>query len=151
MGDKSKIIKDVIAERSRQDEKWGEQDHSAYVWASIIGEEYGEMCKAVNEFGFNPTPETEQDIYTEAIRTMASCMAMLECVERSRMNVGMDFCGSEKTDQTHIAYMVPVHELAKTMKYLVVRCIPLASINDSLIEKCQKIKGKKTHRHKSLK
>ncbi|MCH5261616.1 MAG: hypothetical protein J1F42_01760 [Lachnospiraceae bacterium] len=34
---KKKIIDDVIAERDRQDEKWGEQDHSAYVWASIIG------------------------------------------------------------------------------------------------------------------
>lgn len=79
-----KIINDVMAERSRQDEKWGEQNHSAYVWASIIGEEYGEMCKAINEFGFNPTPETEQDIYTEAIQTMASCMAMLECMERAK-------------------------------------------------------------------
>ena len=81
---KKKIIDDVIDERVRQDEKWGEQDHSAYVWSSIIGEEYGEMCKAINEFGFNPTPETEQDIYTEAIQTMASCMAMLEHIERSR-------------------------------------------------------------------
>lgn len=79
-----KVIFDVIDERKRQDEKWGEQNHSAYVWASIIGEEYGEMCKAINEFGFNPTPEREQDIYTEAVQTMASCMAMLECMERSR-------------------------------------------------------------------
>lgn len=83
-GEKVKIMSDVIAERNRQDAKWGEQNHSAYVWATIIGEEYGETCKAINEFGFNPTPETEQDIYTEAIQTMASCMAMLECMERSR-------------------------------------------------------------------
>lgn len=79
-----KIFDDVIAERNRQDEKWGEQNHNAYIWASIIGEEYGEMRKAINEFGFNPTPEKEQDIYTEAIQTMASCMAMLECIERSK-------------------------------------------------------------------
>lgn len=79
-----KIIDDVIAERKRQDEKWGEQNHFAERWATIIGEEYGEMCKAINEFSFNPTPETEQDIYTEAIQTMASCMAMLECMERAK-------------------------------------------------------------------
>lgn len=79
-----KIISDVISERERQDEKWGEQNHNAFVWSSIIGEEYGEMCKAINEFGFNPTPETEQEIYKEAIQTMASCMAMLECLERNR-------------------------------------------------------------------
>lgn len=81
-----KIISDVIAERKRQDEKWGEQNHNAFVWSSIIGEEYGEMCKAINEFGFDPTPETEQEIYKEAIQTMASCMAMLECLERGGEN-----------------------------------------------------------------
>ena len=79
-----KIINRVIDERKRQDAKWGEQNYNAYVWASIIGEEYGEMCQAINEFGFNPTHETEEQIYTEAIHTMASCMAMLECIERNR-------------------------------------------------------------------
>lgn len=81
---KRKIIDDVIDERERQDEKWGEQNHFTERWATIIGEEYGEMCEAINEFRFNPTLETEEDIYTETIQTMASCMAMLECMERSR-------------------------------------------------------------------
>ena len=79
-----KIISDVITERKRQDEKWGEQNHDNFVWSSIIGEEYGELCKAINEYGFNPTPETRLDIYTEAIQTMASCMAMLECIGRGK-------------------------------------------------------------------
>lgn len=79
--EKKKIIADVLAERKRSDEKWGEQNHGAYRWASIIGEEYGEMCKAINEFGFNPTLETKQDVYSETIQTIASCMAMLECME----------------------------------------------------------------------
>ena len=79
-----KIINMVLEERKRQDAKWGEQNHSAYVWSSIIGEEYGEICQAINEFGFNPTPETEGQIYIEAIQTMASCMAMIECIERNR-------------------------------------------------------------------
>ena len=81
---KKRIIEEVLEERNRQDKKWGEQNHTAPGWGMIIGEEYGEMCKAINEFGFNPAPETEQDIYTEAIQTMASCMAMLECMERCR-------------------------------------------------------------------
>lgn len=81
---KEKIIKMVIAERERQDAKWGEQNHIAPVWGMIIGEEYGEMCQAINEFGFNPIPEVEEQIYTEAIHVMASCMAMLECIERNR-------------------------------------------------------------------
>lgn len=81
-----KIIADVIAERKRQDEKWGEQNHDLFVWASIIGEEYGEMCKAINEHGFDPTTGTEKNIYTEAIQVMASCMAMLECIDRLSAN-----------------------------------------------------------------
>lgn len=84
MGAQKKIIEKVLDERKRQDEKWGVQDHSAPVWATIIGEEYGEMCKAINEYGFSPTRKTEDEIYTEAIQTMASCMAMLECIERAR-------------------------------------------------------------------
>ena len=79
-----KIIEKVLEERTRQDEKWGKEDHTAQTWGMIIGEEYGEMCKAINEYGFNPTRRTEDEIYTEAIQTMASCMAMLECIERRR-------------------------------------------------------------------
>lgn len=79
-----KIMHKVLAERNRQDAKWGEQNHAAPVWGMIIGEEYGEMCQAINEFGFSPTPETEEQICTEAIHTMASCMAMLECMERNK-------------------------------------------------------------------
>lgn len=48
------IIVKVLEERERQDAKWGEQNHTAPVWGMIIGEEYGEMCQAINEFGFNP-------------------------------------------------------------------------------------------------
>lgn len=79
-----KIINKVLGERKRQDAKWGEQNHAMPIWGTIIGEEYGEMCQAINEFGFNPTPETEEQICVEAIHTMASCMAMLECIERQR-------------------------------------------------------------------
>lgn len=88
--EQEKIINKVLEERKRQDAKWGEQNHIAPVWGMIIGEEYGEMCKAINEFGFNPTPEKEQDIYTEAIHTMASCMAMIECIERQRKQEGVE-------------------------------------------------------------
>ena len=82
--EQEKIINKVLGERKRQDAKWGEQNHPAPVWGTIIGEEYGEMCQAINEFLFNPTPDTEEQICVEAIHTMASCMAMLECIERQR-------------------------------------------------------------------
>lgn len=84
MGAQKKIIEKVLEERQRQDEKWWITDHPDPTWGMIIGEEYGEMCKAINEFMFNPSRKTEDDIYKEAIQIMASCMAMLERIERAR-------------------------------------------------------------------
>ena len=51
--DRLRVFAAISEERNRQDEKWGEQNHTPAVWAAIIGEEYGEVCKAINEFGFN--------------------------------------------------------------------------------------------------
>lgn len=78
------VFYDVNKERERQDEKKGKQNHTAPVWASIIGEEYGETCQAVNEFLFDPTPKTEQCIYDEAVQTAACCVALCENILRAR-------------------------------------------------------------------
>lgn len=78
------IIEYLLAERVHQDHKWGEQNHSPDKWISIIGEEFGEICKAVNEYDFRPSLDTENKIIEETIQTMASCMAMIECIYRNR-------------------------------------------------------------------
>lgn len=78
------VFYDINRERERQDEKWGEQNHTAPVWCTIIGEEFGETCQAVNEFLFHATPENEQKVYDEAIQTAASCTALCECILRAR-------------------------------------------------------------------
>ncbi|MDF2844750.1 MAG: hypothetical protein K0R00_3176 [Herbinix sp.] len=78
------IIDSILIERQYQDTKWGEQNHNADKWGMIIAEEFGETCQAINEFGFNPNRETEDKIIVEAIQTMASCMAMIECIYRNR-------------------------------------------------------------------
>lgn len=78
------VIADIKREREKQDDKWGIQEHTAPVWVSIIGEEYGETCKAVNEFMFHATQANEQEIYNEAIQTAASCVALCEHILRVR-------------------------------------------------------------------
>lgn len=78
------VIEDIKRERNRQDDMWGIQEHTAPVWASIIGEEYGETCKAINEFMFNNTLANEQEIYNEAIQTAAVCVALCEHILRVR-------------------------------------------------------------------
>ena len=47
------VLDDVKAERRRQDEKWGVQNHAGPVWALIMGEEIGEYNEALLEILFN--------------------------------------------------------------------------------------------------
>lgn len=42
----------VVAERHRQDAKWGEQHHTPKGWLPILGEEFGEMCEAAMRIDF---------------------------------------------------------------------------------------------------
>jgi hypothetical protein len=44
-----KVLCHVEAECKRQDEMWGHQRHTLGEWATILGEEYGEYCQAINE------------------------------------------------------------------------------------------------------
>lgn len=43
------VLLAVADERHRQNLKWGPQSHSSADWLAILGEEYGEACKAHNE------------------------------------------------------------------------------------------------------
>jgi len=41
-------VRAVLQERLRQDAKWGpQQHHDNRLWATILGEEFGEACQAV--------------------------------------------------------------------------------------------------------
>jgi NTP pyrophosphatase (non-canonical NTP hydrolase) len=44
------VLQEVLAEMARQDAKWGDQRQlPSLKWIAILGEEYGEVCKAVLE------------------------------------------------------------------------------------------------------
>ena len=79
----------VDAERSRQDAKWGEQNHAPEKWASILGEEYGEYCQAVNETIFDNGPEERKkggydNLLKELTQVAAVAIAHMECLMRNR-------------------------------------------------------------------
>ena len=76
------ILKEILNERDRQDAKWGEQNHHPLMWFSIIGEEFGEMCHAFNEYSFSDNIEHLEQMQHEAIQVAACCVAMIECIER---------------------------------------------------------------------
>ncbi len=80
-------VNNVITERKRQDAKWGEQNHEPQYWMGILGEEFGELCQAVNETVFNNGPvEREKGGYenmrTEAVQVAAVAVAFIEMLDR---------------------------------------------------------------------
>jgi hypothetical protein len=85
----NKAIEMVIAERKRQDEKWGDQSgNHPFEWMSILGEEFGELCEAVNETHFQNGAHKERGgkvkIIKEAIQVAAVAVALVEGLLKSR-------------------------------------------------------------------
>jgi hypothetical protein len=83
------VLEDVEAERIRQNKKWGVQRHPLPVWMTILGEEFGESCQAVQSY-INMVSAKESDsddLYEELIHTAAVAVAAAEQVreERSKM------------------------------------------------------------------
>ena len=74
---KLQIIESILAERDRQDAKWGEQNHEIFKWLAILGEEVGEINKAALENQYNET-------INELIQTGAVVVAMIESLERNK-------------------------------------------------------------------
>ena len=52
-GDFGSELDAIIRELMRQHEKFGDQSLTLFDWASILGEEYGEVCQAINEEHFD--------------------------------------------------------------------------------------------------
>lgn len=75
---------EVMRERRRQDQKWGQQDHTPLVWYAILAEEFGEAAKSLNEWFFRRKPGSYDETRTELIQTAAVCVAMVESMDRNR-------------------------------------------------------------------
>lgn len=75
-----RVIEDVIAERIRQDTLWGEQNHEGFIWANLLGEELGEVCKALNDHEFKGAARA--DIREELVQVAAVAVSWIECLDR---------------------------------------------------------------------
>lgn len=64
------IFELVLAERRRQDERWGKQSHDPDRWHTILSEEVGEAAKAVLE--------NDLALARELIQVIAVCVCWLE-------------------------------------------------------------------------
>ncbi len=59
------ILREIDDERYIQDKKWGPQHHRIADWLSILGEEFGEACKAYNDNLLTPTVVEQKRIGLE--------------------------------------------------------------------------------------
>lgn len=72
----------VIAERRRQIKLWGDSGNTLDEWIRILGEEFGELCQAVNETCFQHPRHPERggyaNIVEEAVQVAAVAVAIAE-------------------------------------------------------------------------
>ena len=69
---RAKILEAVLAERERQDERWGDQtENTDLEWMAILTEEIGEVAKDVND-------QRMAGMFEELIQCAAVCFAWSE-------------------------------------------------------------------------
>ena len=73
------ILERIVKERERQNNLFKEQNHSKDRWCVILGEEYGEVCKANLE-------NDEGGYIEELVQTAAVCVAAIESFYRTKVD-----------------------------------------------------------------
>lgn len=70
----------VLEERAKQDARWGVQNHSPFIWLSILTEEVGEFSQTALETYFGG-PKGGR-MLEEAVQVAAVALAIVECLQR---------------------------------------------------------------------
>lgn len=85
----NKILDEIQAERIKQDEKWGLQNHPPRDWCMILGEEVGEVNKAALEAYFSKyyfnKEKSLQEYRAELVQVAAVAVAMIESLDRNEL------------------------------------------------------------------
>jgi len=77
------VLSEVNKEHEKQISKWGVQNHTPIEWLSILGEEVGEVNKAVQEAYFKHGTGTYEDYRKELIQVAAVACSMVTSFDRS--------------------------------------------------------------------
>lgn len=82
----SLIFGEILQERARQDARFGEQNLNPFLYCAILGEEVGEVQKAViDAYDFNTKTFDHlklNDYRKELVQVAAVAIAMIECFDR---------------------------------------------------------------------
>jgi len=85
------VLRDIMIERVKQDDKWSEQNHAPEWWMQILMEEVGEAAKALLEASFSVSgkqlkaePAWLIDYRKELVQVAAVAIAAIESFDRSQ-------------------------------------------------------------------
>lgn len=80
-------ISDVLAERARQDQQWGVQNHHPAYWLAIMGKQVGQFGTAVlnREWWEDKDKATLGVMRNEAVQMAAVAVAIIECIDKGEM------------------------------------------------------------------
>ena len=70
------VLEEVMEERKRQDELWGEQNHDDGIWLAILVEEVGEVANDINE------QSSSKELREELIQVAAVAVSWVESIDR---------------------------------------------------------------------
>ncbi|MCY9198086.1 hypothetical protein MOE86_15515 [Bacillus atrophaeus] len=74
----------VLIERTAQHEKWGQQRHNYGDWLMILGEEFGEVCEAMQRNKGWGKKTDAVDLHKELVQLAAVASAIAEQVIEER-------------------------------------------------------------------
>ncbi len=79
------ISKEILHERIKQDEKFGNQKHHPFAWLAILGEEVGEANKAAleTEFDYKGSDKDFSGYRKELIQVAAVAVAMIQNIDNN--------------------------------------------------------------------
>ena len=83
------VVSEVIAEKDRQKELWGEQNHNPHIYMGILVEEVGEAAQALNEFYFKGEPKELAHHREELVQVAAVAISAIECIDRDKWDRGV--------------------------------------------------------------
>lgn len=73
-------VGDVLNERERQNQKWGEQNHDDGWWTAILAEEVGEAAQAALHGRFGG--RAAGTLRDELVQVAAVAVQWIECIDR---------------------------------------------------------------------
>ena len=84
LNENGRVLTEVILERQKQVEKWGQQNHHPFHYLAILMEEVGEASQAAVQATGEPGKATWDDYREELVQVAAVALAMIGSFDRNQ-------------------------------------------------------------------